>query len=186
MKYTITLFVADYPHIDPNITHSRHSLINSGHLIFPIDSPHHNDIKDIFCIEVFVRQLQYDMTRIQRDFHMESIPVSYVTTDYHVLFKSNKETVQIKQDRASRYIVSSRSKRLVAHHTHIARWEDQGDMLQFLAGSFLAERSLEIAVGGTYLLSREQLSVIAHMVNTPAILSYYNEEYPSVFITIQA
>jgi hypothetical protein len=186
MKYKIHLFVADYPQIDPNITHPIHSLVESGHLVFSADNSYHNDVKDRFCNSVYVRQLQYDMQRIQNDFHMKSIPTSYINNDTHVIFKSADGYMQIRQDRASRYIVSARIKKFVAHRTPIACWEDDGTLLAFLAGSFRAERGLQVAVGGTYLLSREQLSVIANMTHCPDIEKHYRDDEPCVFISVQS
>ena len=186
MKYDISLFVADYPKIDPNITNSRQSLIDTGHLIMLTDSQYHNDARDIFGINTFVSQLQYDMQRIQKDYGMKNIPIYHRQVDEYIVFKNATENVRLRQDRAAKYIVGARVERSVVHHIKIARWCDQGDMLQFLAGSILAERQLQMQVGGTYLLSEEQLKTICKMTHSDKPLNYYKKDCPAIFITIQS
>ena len=186
--YDIVLFTADYPRIDPNVTHTREEIFSSGHAIFYSVSGdvQHNEAKDIFGIDISVKQMQYDMEKIQKEYHMKFVPNRHKTTDEFVIFSNDTENVSIRQNRAARYIVSSQKEQSVIYRKIIARWKDNGNLVAFLSGSMQIERGQAIPQNGIFLLSKEQLSVISAMVKLPEWMSYYNDEMPNVFISILA
>ena len=179
----VSIFVAQYANIDPNIPQPYNDLDDKLVLI-PDDCADNNDAAQLFGVPLDVVMHDFLYDDIQRDYVFYRKPSFVgVSCSGHMFYDGICSRV-IDPAKIDTYMKKWLEQCVVYKKEQEWQVKNKNDIVLYLCESFMDEKGFVPRNGEIHLLSASQIQEIDKRQSNLNLFSFYNEEIPNIFVSI--